>query len=139
MNCPHCGAEWKGWRGMWDCDSFPSGKDGSVKRTDACFERQIAQLKSELSQCKDSIEKRGFAWSNMKEDIEANWREKLVHALIERDEARKALSQCVRRDDPRLQESVMCAWKIMERISVQERAACAHTIKSNIQTIIEGK
>lgn len=50
MNCPHCGSDWKGWRGMFDCDSYPSGKEGNVKRTECCYERQISQLKAELAQ-----------------------------------------------------------------------------------------
>lgn len=131
MNCPHCGAEWKGWRGMWDCDSFPSGKDGAAKRTDACFERQIAQLKADLAKANAMLSEQTMIRSAMSEFYNR------VKGDLEF--AEQQLSQCVRRDDPRLQESVMCAWKIMERISVQERAACAQSIKSNIQSIIEGK
>lgn len=48
MNCPHCGAEWAD-REHNQCYHFhPAfGTDRSI----ACLERQISQLKAELSQC----------------------------------------------------------------------------------------
>lgn len=78
---------------MFDCDSYPSGKEGCVKRTESCYDRQIAQLKAELA-------------------------------------------QCVRRDDPRLENILQVLDDGSYGHSSWQKSAAA---KATLQSIIEGK
>lgn len=90
MNCPHCGAEWSDREHNQCYHLHPAfGSDRSI----ACRDRQISQLKTELS-------------------------------------------QCVRRDDPRLENILQVLDDGSYGHSSWQKSAAA---KATLQSIIEGK
>lgn len=127
MNCPHCGAAWKGWRAMFDCDSYPSGKEGCVKRTESCYDRQIAQLKAELDRSNQlayqwaiAAQRCGLYRADVPHSTPQEWQSAQSSAaceMMDRIASLNAeLAQSVRRDDVRLTQILSAITSINNQI-----------------------